>query len=753
MASYQQQQQQPDQGGQEQQLEGDMESVTRWSWNLFPANRIDAARMVVPLGCVYAPIGFPCTELYYNPLKCVCGSILNPYCILDYRSKTWGCPLCGTKNVFPQEYAYMDEHNLPSELLRGNEVVEYVSVVKRDPPTFAFVIDTCVDTESELDGLKEFVMNALSNIPAEVRVCLITYGTTIQIHELSGATEYPRSLVLRGSQEVTVETLKKVMVEPQRFVGTFANTSQVLFSIIDEIQQDVWPVPKSHRPLRCTGAALSAAASILEIVSTNVGSCILGFISGICTEGPGIVVETSREKIIRSHADIRDNTDAAHFWESSCAFYDSLMRRIVKQGHSLSCFIASLDQTGVAEMKLCIQASGGVVLSDESWRKEPFRQSLNRFFERRQDGTLKMALNVTMDVMTSSTWKVMGVIGLCVGTGKKSSSVADYEVGMGGTCQWTACMMDSTTNFAIYFDTTAAPPSEAAKQPLRYAQFITKYEIGNELRTRVCTVTHKVQPTTSMPELASSFDQEAAAVLLAREALHKADSTPLFDVLRWLDRTVVRLVSRFGDYLKDQPSTLKLPPQFVFFPAFMYHLRRSGYLQVFNCSPDETAILRMMLLKSSVPNSIVQIQPTLYSYRMDAPPQPVLLDSAAIQPDNILLLDTFFEVLIHLGSTIAAWRKAGYAELEEYSYFKEFLQVPVADAEILVAGRYPTPRFIYVSQDDPDARILYNRINPSRSYGQENDQKYGTKEGELVYTDDASLGEFMEHLKKLAVSQ
>ncbi|KEG10298.1 putative protein transport protein Sec23A [Trypanosoma grayi] len=736
-----------------QQQQQEVVNPTRWSWNLYPANRIDAARMVVPLGCVYAPIGSPCLELYYDPLRCVCGGVLNPYCVIDYRSSTWGCPLCGTKNNFPPQHAHMSEHNLPSELLRGNEMVEYTTIVKRDPPAFAFVVDTCVDTEGELDGLKEFVMCALSKIPPEARVCVITYGTTVQIHELSGATEYPRSLVLRGSQEVTVETLKKVMREPNRFVGALADVSLTVSSIIEEVQQDVWPVSKSHRPLRCTGAALSAAASVLEIMSPNTGSCILGFISGICTQGPGIVVETTREKFIRGHADIRDNTEAASFWESSCAFYDSLMQRIVKQGHSLSCFTASLDQTGMAEMKLCIQASGGVVLNDESWRKEPFRQSLHSFFERKDDGTLKMGLNVTMDVITSSTWKVMGVIGQCVGTGKKSSSVADYELGMGGTCQWTTCMIDSSTNFAIYFDTTAAAPSEAAKHPVRYVQFVTKYEIGNEVRTRVYTAIHQAQGVTSMPELAASFDQEAAAVLLAREALHRADTTPLFDVLRWLDRTVVRLVSRFGDYLRDQPSTLKLPQQFVFFPAFMYHLRRSAYLQVFNCSPDETAILRLMLLKSSVPDSIIQIQPTLYSYRMDAPPQPVLLDSAAIQPDNILLLDTFFEVLIHLGSTIAAWRKAGYAEQEEYAYFKEFLQVPVADAEVLVAGRYPTPRFIFVCQDDPDARILYNRINPSRSYGSEGNQKYGTNEGELVYTDDASLGVFMEHLKKLAASQ
>nr|CCC93887.1 putative protein transport protein Sec23A [Trypanosoma congolense IL3000] len=744
----QQQQQQQQQQQDEQIVECD---TTRWSWNIYPSNRIDAARMVVPLGCVYAPIGHPCTELPSEPLHCACGGILNPFCTIDFRSRTWGCPLCRTKNSFPPHYAHMTGNDLPRELMRGNETVEYVSIVNRNPPTFVFVIDTCVDTEQELMGLRGFVMSAFNKIPHEAYVCIISFGTTVQIHELSGATEYPRSLVLRGSQEVTVEMLKKVLPDPQRFYGPRASVSQVVTSIVEELQQDLWPVPKSHRPLRCTGAALSTAASLLELLSPNTGSCILAFISGICTEGPGIVVETTREKFIRGHTDIRDSTAAAAFWTTSCAFYDSLMQRIVKNGHSLSCFTASLDQTGVAEMKLCIQASGGVVLNDESWRKETFQQSLHRFFECREDGFLKMGLNVTMDIITSPSWKVMGVIGQCVGTGKKSSSVADSEIGMGGTCQWTACMIDSTTNFAIYFDTTSVP--EVMNQSVRCVQFITKYEIGRETRIRVSTMVHQMQQRTSMPELAASFDQETAAVLLAREALHRADTTPLFDVLRWLDRTVVRLVSRFGDYIKDQPSTLKLPPEFVLFPAFIYHLRRSGYLQVFNSSPDETAILRLVLLKSSVQDSIIQIQPTLYSYRMDAPPQPVPLDSASMQPDNILLLDTFFEVLVHLGSTIAAWQKAGYAEQEEYINFREFLQLPVDDAARLVESRYPTPRFIYVCQDDPDARILRNRINPSRSYGTEGDQHYGGSEGELVYTDDASLGVFIDHLKKLAVSQ
>jgi hypothetical protein len=39
-----------------------------------------------------------------------------------------------------------------------------------------------------------------------------------------------------------------------------------------------------------------------------------------------------------------------------------------------------------------------------------------------------------------------------------------------------------------------------------------------------------------------------------------------------------------------------------------------------------------------------------------------LLDSVSIQPDRILLLDTFFHILIFHGDTIAQWRKAGYQE-------------------------------------------------------------------------------------------
>ena len=87
--------------------------------------------------------------------------------------------------------------------------------------------------------------------------------------------------------------------------------------------------------------------------------------------------------------------------------------------------------------------------------------------------------------------------------------------------------------------------------------------------------------------------------------------------------------------------------------------------------------------EEDVNNSLIMIQPTLMSYTIDAPqPQPVLLDSLSIKPDVILLLDTFFHILIFHGETIAQWRKAGYQEQEGYENFKELLENPVADAQV-----------------------------------------------------------------------
>jgi protein transport protein SEC23 len=81
------------------------------------------------------------------------------------------------------------------------------------------------------------------------------------------------------------------------------------------------------------------------------------------------------------------------------------------------------------------------------------------------------------------------------------------------------------------------------------------------------------------------------------------------------------------------------------------------------------------------------IQPTLMSYGLEAAPEPVLLDSISIRPEAVLLLDTFFHILIFHGETIANWRKAGYHEQPGYDNLVKLLEDPQEDAQVSVLVR------------------------------------------------------------------
>ena len=52
----------------------------------------------------------------------------------------------------------------------------------------------------------------------------------------------------------------------------------------------------------------------------------------------------------------------------------------------------------------------------------------------------------------------------------------------------------------------------------------------------------------------------------------------------------------------------------------------------------------------------------------------------SIAPDRILLMDTFFHILIFHGETIAQWRKQRYHEQPQHENFRQLLQAPRDDA-------------------------------------------------------------------------
>jgi len=366
-----------------------------------------------------------------------------------------------------------------------------------------------------------------------------------------------------------------------------------------------------------------------------------------------------------------------------------------------------------------------------------------------------VGFNASLEVLTTKELKVTGLIGHAVSMNKKSASVGETECGIGNTCSWKMCGIDPAASYGIYFEIASqGGPNQMQQGPQKgMMQFLTYYQhAAGQYHLRVTTVARNLSGPSGDPAIAQSFDQEAAAVLMSRIAVFKAEVDDGPDVLRWVDRMLIRLCSRFAEYRKDDPSSFRLEKNFTLYPQFMFHLRRSQFLQVFNNSPDETAFYRHVLNHEDVSNSLIMIQPTLDSYGFDHEgSQPVLLDSTSIQSETILLLDTFFHILIFNGETMAEWRKAGYQDQEGYENFRTLLEAPKADAKELIQDRFPLPRFIVCDAGGSQARFLLSKLNPSTTH---TTGSYGgvAQNAQTIFTDDVSLQTFMDHLMKLAVS-
>ncbi|GAB1599854.1 protein transport protein Sec23A-like isoform X1 [Argonauta hians] len=750
----------------------------RFSWNVWPSSRIEATRMIVPLGSLFTPLKerVDLPPLQYDPILCsrqTCRAVLNPFCQVDYRAKLWSCNFCYQRNQFPQQYSAISEQHQPAEIIPQFSTVEYIITrATCHPPVYLIVLDTCMEDE-DLQAVKESLQMSLSLLPPNALIGLITFGKMVQVHEL-GCEGCSKSYVFRGTKDLSAKKIQEMLgigraVNPQcrqshtpqgpqqhyqlpanRFLQPVHRCDMSLTDLLGELQRDPWPVSQGKRPLRSTGVALSIAVGLLECTYPNTGARIMLFIGGPCTQGPGMVVGDELKNPIRSHHDIEK--DSCKYMKKAMKHYEALANRSATNGHVLDIYSCALDQTGLHEMKFCPNFTGGHMVMGDSFNTSLFKQTFQRVFSKDLKGEFKMGFGATLEVKTSRELKVSGAIGSCVSLGTKSQNVSDTELGMGGTCQWKMCGLYPNSTIAVFFEVVNQHNAPIPQGGRGYIQYITQYQHSSgQRRVRVSTVARNwADATTNIQHISAGFDQEAAAVLMARVAIFRAETDDGPDVLRWLDRMLIRLCQKFGDYHKEDPNSFRFTPQFSLYPQFMFHLRRSQFLQVFNNSPDETTYYRHMLNREDLTQSLIMIQPILYAYSFNGTPEPVLLDTSSIMADRILLMDTFFHIVIYHGETIALWRKQGYQSQPEYENFKQLLQAPVDDAQEILQTRFPMPRYIVTEADGSQARFLLSKVNPSQTHN--NLYAWGQDSGAPVLTDDVSLQVFMEHLKKLAVS-
>lgn len=288
------------------------------------------------------------------------------------------------------------------------------------------------------------------------------------------------------------------------------------------------------------------------------------------------------------------------------------------------------------------------------------------------EGQLAMGFGGGIEVITSRDIKLQGCMGPVSSLHKSSESrVSETVVGEGGTYSWSLGGVNDQTTLSFFFEmagtTTSSSNESKTQQPRRssrqggggnpmmmggmhnpndpnqqhqhqqpsmhqhhqqqqqntrrrYVQFLTHYyNSQGRPRLRVTTIQGRwLEGEIGTPEakqlIASGFDQECAASLMARYAIFKTKSDDLPTVIRWLDRSLIRLCGKFGNFKENEPSSFKLGSEFTIFPQFMFHLRRSPFLQHVNSSPDESTYYQSTLWRENVNNTLIMIQPSLLSY-------------------------------------------------------------------------------------------------------------------------------------------
>ncbi|KAI3954195.1 hypothetical protein MKW98_018019 [Papaver atlanticum] len=201
------------------------------------------------------------------------------------------------------------------------------------------------------------------------------------------------------------------------------------------------------------------------------------------------------------------------------------------------------------------------------------------------DQSLGLSFNGNLEIYCSKEIKIQGIIGSCTSLEEKGPAVSSAVIGQGNTTAWKICGLDKTTSFTVFFNVSPTDLSnpQGTANPQLYLQFLTSYQNPEgQLRVRATTVTRKwVDSKANFEELVEGFDQEAAAVIMARLTSLKMEMEGEFDATRWIDGSLLPLCSKFGDYRKDDPNSSTLNPSFSIFQQFMFHLMGSQFVQEF----------------------------------------------------------------------------------------------------------------------------------------------------------------------------
>lgn len=105
--------------------------------------------------------------------------------------------------------------------------------------------------------------------------------------------------------------------------------------------------------------------------------------------------------------------------------------------------------------------------------------------------------------------------------------------------------------------------------------------------------------------------------MLARMVSRKTEVEDTLEVKKWVDRLLLKFSVRFSHFNRNDKNSFRLPQPMKHFPQFIYHLRRSAFINPFGSPPDQSIYVKTCMMRESIPNCMVMIQPALLSYSAD----------------------------------------------------------------------------------------------------------------------------------------
>jgi protein transport protein SEC23 len=607
-------------------------------------------------------------------------------------------------------------------------------------------------------------------LPENCRIGIITFGKIVNVIEI-GNVDIPISYALNGEKKYNIEEIKNLLgltvansndfsnknftnsilvneSKRPKFIMPVGEVSFAINSLLDDLQRDNWKKIPETREANSVGLAILTAIGILECIGRNDPSRILVFLGGPGTIGEGKIVGRELKETIRNFVDFEKGNYNTKYYKEAKNFYDNLSVRLATNGIILDLFSCCLNQVGLYEMKNLVNKSGGYMIFTDSFSTMIFKDSLKKIFELDDNENLKMNFKGKLDFNCTRNFKISGAIGHLHSIETKDPQiVSDFVIGEGKTKSWLLGGIDDSSTYTFVLDIN----DENKHYKNLTVQLLTTYIAGDlSTRLRVTTFTKKVidinVQSPNLDLIGNGFDQEAAAVLITRMGIVKNyEGEDSREVLKWIDKILIRLMSKFAKYMKGNPNSFKLSDNFNYFPQFMFYLRRSSFIQYFNESPDENTYYKTLIMYETVSNCTIMIQPLLFEYTPENPQaNPVFLDLNSMKNDVVLLLDTFFYVVVWHGIDVVKWREENYQDNPEYENIKMMLEEPQDYAQNIVMERLPTPRFVSCDSGSGQERLIKCIVNPNTE-SSNNVRENG------FFSDDVNLKIFMDYLKRLTV--